>query len=93
MRIGNKQPRHEILVPRFHAGAPLAAAPLRPIDGQRHPLDIAAVAYGDDHVFLLDQVFVILVDKLVGNLGTAVIRQPVARRRQLFKHHLVDTRG
>ena len=89
MGIGDKQTGDEILVPRLHARTPLTAAPLRPVDRQRHPLDIAAVADGDDHVFLLDQVFIILIDKLIRDFRAAVIGQPFAGSGQFLQHHII----
>ena len=92
MRIGDKQPGDEILVPCLHAGAALATTTLRPVDRQRHPLDVAAVADRNDHILLLDQVFVVLIDQMIGNFGTAVIRQPLTRRSQLLENDIVYTR-
>ena len=59
MRIGDEDAGDEILFARRHAGAAFAAAALRPIGGERHALDVALVAHGDDHVLALDQVFVL----------------------------------
>ena len=93
-RVGvrHKKPGDEILVAGAHAGAALATAALRPVDGQRNPFDIAAMADRHDHVFLLDQVFIILVEHLVGNFGTPVIGKPLTGRRKLFENHLVNPR-
>ena len=44
MRVGDEQPGDEILVLGRHAGAALAAAALRPVERQRHALDVAGVA-------------------------------------------------
>ena len=92
MGIGDKQPCDEILVARAHAGTSLAAAALRPIDGQRHTLDIAAMADRNDHVFLLDQVFVILIEHLVGDLGAPVVGQALARGCEFLENDLVNAR-
>ena len=59
MRIGDEQAMDEILLLRLHAGAALAAAPLRAIGRERHALDVAGVRDGDDHVFARDQVLVL----------------------------------
>ena len=93
VRIGNEKPRHEILVTGLHPRPALAASALRTIDGQWHALDIAAMADGDDHVLALDQVFVVLVDKLVRNLRSAVVSQTSPCRFQLFENDLVDPLG
>ena len=45
----------EILLADRHAGAAAAAAALRAIGRQRHPLDVAGMADRDDHVLALDQ--------------------------------------
>ena len=71
MGRGDEQPRDEILVARLHAGAALAAAPLRPIGRQRHALDVAEVRDGDDHVLALDQVLVVDLALLIGDHGAA----------------------
>ena len=44
----------EVFVAGAHAGAPLAAAALRPIGRERHALDIAAVRHRHDNVFALE---------------------------------------
>ena len=59
MRRADEQLGDEILVPRRHACAALAAAALRPIGRERHPLDIALVRDGYDHVLALDQILVL----------------------------------
>ncbi len=58
MRGRDEHLRDEILVPRRHARAALAAAPLRTVRRERHALDVALVADGDDDVLALDEVFV-----------------------------------
>ena len=71
MRIGDEDAGDEILFPRRHAGAALAAAALRPIGGQRHALDVALVAHSDDHVLALDQVLVLDLGVHLEDLGAA----------------------
>src|SRR5262249_31421439 len=61
----------EILIARRHAGAALAAAPLRAIGRERHALDVALVADGDDHVLALDQVLVLDFAFHLENFGAA----------------------
>ena len=50
------------------------------------------MADGDDHVFLLDQVFIILIDKLIRDLGTAVIGQSFTGSGQFLQHHIIHAR-
>ena len=71
MRVGDEDAGDEILFPRRHAGAALAAAALRPVGGQRHALDVALVAHGDDHVLALDQVLVLDLGVHLEDLGAA----------------------
>ena len=76
MRRGHKQLRDEILVTRRHARAALAAAPLRPVGGQRHAFDVAFVRNGDDAILALDQIFVLDLAFHFDDFG-------FARRREL----------
>ena len=55
MGVAHEDLAHEVLVAGRHAGAALAAAPLRPVGRERHPLDVALVGQGHDHLFALDQ--------------------------------------
>ena len=71
MRGGDEQPRDEILLAHLHAAAALAAAPLRAIGRERHALDVAEMRDGDDHVLALDQVLVLDLGLLLGDLGAA----------------------
>ena len=71
VRRGDEDLRDEILVARRHAGAALAAAALRAIGRERHALDVALVADGDDAVLALDQVFVLDLAFDVDDLGLA----------------------
>ena len=68
---GDEQPGDEILLARLHAGAALAAAPLRPVGRERHALDVAGMRDGDDHVLALDQVLVLDLAFLLDDLGAA----------------------
>ena len=65
MRVCNKQLRDEILITGFHAGPAFATTTLGTIDGQRYALDITAMADRHHHVFLLDQILIILINKLI----------------------------
>ena len=71
MRRGDEQPGDEILFARLHAGAALAAAPLRAVGRERHALDVAGVRNGDDHVLALDQVLVLHLAFLIDDHGAA----------------------
>ena len=53
---GDEEPFDEILLLRAHAGFPLAATALGPVEGNGVALDVAAVGDGDHHVLLDDQV-------------------------------------
>jgi hypothetical protein len=77
---GDEQPGDEILVARLHAGAALAAALLRAIGRQRHALDVAGMADGDDHVLALDQVLVLDLAGVVEIIGAARRRELVLDR-------------
>ena len=68
---GDEQAGDEILVPRRHAGAALAAAALHPVFGQRRALDIAGMGDGDGDILALDQRFVFDLDLGVDQLGLA----------------------
>ena len=71
VRVGDEDAGDEILVARRHAGAAFAAAALRAIGGERHALDVALVADGDDHVLALDQVLVLDLAFHLEDLGAA----------------------
>ena len=71
VRVGDEEAGDEILLARRHAGAALAAAALRAIGRERHALDVAGVADGDDHVLALDQVLVLDLASRLHDLGAA----------------------
>ena len=71
MGVGDEDAGDEILFARRHAGAALAAAALGAIGGERHALDVAPVADGDDHVLALDQVLVLDLAFHLEDLGAA----------------------
>ena len=48
------------------------------------------MADGDDHIFLLDQVFIILITQLIGDFGAARIGKPFPCGGQFFENHLVN---
>ena len=92
MRIGDKQLGDKILITRFHAGTPFTATTLRPIDGQRHALDVAAMADRHYHVFLLDQIFIILIGQLIRNFRPARIVKTLTGGGKFGQHNLIDSR-
>ncbi len=71
MGVGHKQPCDEIFLAGRHARAALAAPALGAIGGERHALDVARVAHGNDHVFALDEVFVLQVAVEFDDFGPA----------------------
>ena len=81
--VGDEQAGDEILLLGRHAGAALAAAPLRPVGVERHALDPAGMGDGHHHVLALDQVLVLEVGAAVLDLGLARRGELVAHRRQL----------
>jgi hypothetical protein len=93
VRVRDEELRHEILFARRHAGTALAAAVLRPVFGERHALDVAGVADGDDHVLALDQVLVLELRPAFGDLGPARRGELVTHRRQLRLHDRLDARA
>ena len=92
VRVRDEELGDEILLARRHAGAALAAALLRPVLGERHALDVAGMADGDDHVLALDQVLVLEVEPALDDLGPARRRELVADRRQLVLDDRLDAR-
>ena len=85
MGVGDEQRGDEIVLFRRHAGKALAAAPLRPVVGQRRALDIALMGDGDDHVLPLDQVLIVDIAVIFDDLGPA--------RRGEFLFHLSQFSG
>ena len=80
----------EILFLGRHAGAALAAALLRPVGVERHPLDPAGMGNRHHHVLALDQVLVLEVRSALGKLGLARRREFVAHRLELVLDDLAD---
>ena len=89
MGICYEQPRDKIFIAGFHTGPALTPTALCPVNRQWHPLDIATMTDSDDHVFLLDQILIVLIAKLVGNFGAARIGKTLAGGGKLFKHNLI----
>ena len=83
MGVDDEDLRDEVLVAGAHAGPPLAAAPLRPIGRERHPLDVAAVAERDHHLLALDQVFDIVLELGLAQLGAPRVGELLAGGDQL----------
>ena len=93
VRIGDEQPRDEILVARLHAGAALAAAPLRPVGRERHALDVAEMRDGHDHVLALDQVLVLDLVDLLDDLGAARRGEVLLHLGELLLDDRLDARA
>ena len=83
MGVDDEDLRDEVLVAGAHAGPALAAAPLGPVGGERHPLDVAAVAERDHHLLALDQVFDIVLELGLAQLGAPRVGELLPRRDQL----------
>ena len=88
MRGRHEQPRHEVLVARLHAAQSLAAAPLRPVLGDRVALHVAEVRHGHDHVLLGDQVLGVDHVDRARDLGAARVAVLLADLGQLLEHDL-----
>ena len=93
MGVGDEQPGDEILLARLHAGAALAAAPLRPIGRERHALDVAEVRDGDHHVLALDQVLVLDLAFLLDDDGAARRGELRLHRAELVLDDRLDARA
>ncbi len=90
MRVGHEELGDEVLLARRHAGAALAAAPLRPVLGKRHALDVAGMRERDDHVLALDQVLVLELAVALDDLRLARRGELVAHRDQLVLDDRLD---
>src|SRR3546814_16874850 len=88
MGVADKDLADEILIARRHAGAPLAAAALRAVGRQRHPLDVAAVGDRHHHVFALDEVLVLLLEALLDDLRAPRRGEALLHLQQLAAQHL-----
>jgi len=74
VRRGDEEVADEIFVARAHADAPLAAAALIPVGGDRRPFDIAGVADGNGHILFGDQRLDAQLARLAfDNLGAAIV--------------------
>ncbi len=93
VRRGDEQPRDEIFLARLHAGAAFAAALLRPISRQRHPLDVTGMRDGDHHVLALDQVLVFHLAFLVDDDGAARRREVALDGGELVFDDGLDARA
>src|SRR3981189_371988 len=71
MGRSHEQSGDKILVAGLHARPALAAAALRTVGRQRHALDVAGMRDRDHHVLALDQVLVLDLVLLLGDLGLA----------------------
>ena len=70
---GNEKVVDEVLVAGLHSDPALATASLVSIDGDRTPLDIAGMGYGDDHILFRNHVFDADLFRLLDDLGAALV--------------------
>ena len=84
---GDEEVADEVLLARAHADAPLAAAPLRAVGGDRRPLDVAGIRDGDRHVLVGDQILDAELAALLDDHGAALVRELLANRLQLVQDH------
>ena len=82
--------RDEIFIARRHPRAALAATLLRPVGGERHALDVALQADGNDALFALDEIFIFDLALDVDDLGFARRRKFGADRRQFVLDDVHD---
>ena len=82
----------EVAVARAHAETALAAPPLRPVLGDRGPLDVAGVAHGDGHVLFRDQVLDAQLARVVHDLGAPFVAVLVPHLPQLVDHDVHQQR-
>ena len=61
----------EILILHGNSGSTFAAAMLRPIGRKRGPLHITTMGHSHDHIFALDQIFVVHIGAAEGKLRPA----------------------
>src|SRR5262245_9324530 len=93
MRGGYEQPRDEVLFARLHAGAALAAAPLRAIGRERHALDVAEVRNRDHHVLAVDEIFLFHLAFMLDDDGAAWRGELFAHRFELVLDDALDARA
>jgi len=79
--------RDEIFFARLHAHASRAAAPLRAIDRDRRPLQVALVAHRHGDLLVGDQIFKLQLCALVHNLGAPRVAVLVANLFKLLHNH------
>ena len=85
---GDEEMADEVLFPRPHADAALAAAALVPVVGDRGALDVAGVADRDRHVFLGDQILDAELALFGKDLGSARVAVLLLNRAQLVDDDL-----
>ena len=73
VRRGNEEMLDKVLFPGLRADAAFAPAGLVAVDLDRRALDVARVAYGNEHVGIGDQVFELDLVDLVDDLSAPVI--------------------
>ena len=92
VRRGDEELRDEVFVLGRRAGDAAPAALLRAIGGHRVALDVAAVADGDDHVLVGDQLLDGDLALVVDDLGAARVAELLADGGQLVLDHLHQPR-
>src|SRR5580704_677048 len=84
VRGGDEEMLDEIFVAGLHAHAPLASAALVAVSGDRGALEIAAVADGDGHLLVGDQVFELNFGGFVFDEGAAFVAVELFNFFELF---------
>ncbi len=91
MRIGNEQTGYKIFVFRPHARPALTATTLRTVGVQRNAFDVAGMRYGHDHIFTLDQIFIIQISTTIGNFCPARCRKLITHFFKLGTNNVKNT--
>ena len=87
VRRGDEELRDEVLVLGRRAGDAASAALLRAVGGHRVALDVAAVADGDDHVLVGDQLLDGDLALVVDDLGAALVAELLSDLGELVVDH------
>ena len=93
VRRGHEQPRDEIFLARLHAGAALAAAPLRAVRRERHALDVAEMRDGHHHVLAVDEIFFLHLAFLIEDDGAPRCSKLLAHGSKLVLHDALNARA
>ncbi len=84
---GDEEMLDEILVAGLHAHAALSAAALAAVGGDGGALHVTAVAYGDGHLLVDDQVFELNFGGFVFNDGAAFVAEQLFDFFEFFDDH------